>query len=211
MATIDAAARHDLTDARWWLLEPLLLRPARRGRARVWPLRSLVDGVRYRTRVGCLWRDVAYRYGPWWRVYALFACWQLLGVWEKIESALLEAADSAAKLSWQVSVDSTTSRAHVHAAGARRDSTHRIAGEPGHHALGTPRGGWSTKTHLAIDQHRGVLSVVLTPGQHGDNPQLTACWTVSRSHGQDGEASTCARQRAGRQGVLHSSESCLAA
>lgn len=172
MATIDAAARHDLTDAQWALLEPLLPGPARRGRPRSWPVRALVDGVRYRTRVGCPWRDVPDRYGPWWRVYALFACWQLLGVWEKIESALLEAADAAGRLSWQVSVDSTTSRAHVHAAGARRDSVERVAGEPDHHALGTSRGGWSTKTHVAIDQHRGVLSFVLTPGQHGDSPQL---------------------------------------
>jgi transposase len=106
-------------------------------------------------------------------VYALFACWQLLGVWQNIESALIEAAEAAGKLSWQVSVDSTTSRAHVHAAGARRDSTNRVAGEPDHHALGTSRGGWSTKTHLAIDQHRGVLSFVLTPGQQHDSPQMT--------------------------------------
>ena len=173
MATIDAAARHDLTDVQWALLEPLLPGPARRGRPRAWPVRALVDGVRYRVRVGCPWRDVPDRYGPWWRVYALFACWQLLGVWERVESALLEAAAAAGRLSWQLSVDSTTSRAHVHAAGARRDSAERVAGEPDHHALGTSRGGWSTKTHVAIDQHRGVLSFVLTPGQHGDSPQMT--------------------------------------
>jgi hypothetical protein len=105
-------------------------------------------------------------------VYALFACWQLLGVWEHIESALVAAADAAGKLSWQVSVDSTTSRAHVHAAGARRDSCELVAGEPEHHALGRSRGGWSTKTHLGIDQHRGVLSFVLTPGQAGDSPEM---------------------------------------
>ena len=76
------------------------------------------------------------------------------------------------KLSWQVSVDSTTSRAHVHAAGARRDSVDLVAGEPDHHALGRSRGGWSTKTHLACDQHRGVLSFRLTPGQSGDSPEM---------------------------------------
>jgi transposase len=66
-------------------------------------------------------------YGPWWRVYALFSCWQLLGVWKRIEAALLATADAAGKVDWQVSVDSTTARAHVHAAGARRDSSDRIA------------------------------------------------------------------------------------
>jgi len=132
----------------------------------------LVDGVRHRTRVGCPWRDVPDRYGPWWRVYALFACWQLLGVWERIESALVTMADTTSKLSWQVSVDSTTSRAHVHAAGARRDSVDLVQGEPDHHALGRSRGGWSTKTHVAVDQRRGVLSFVLTPGQAGDSPEM---------------------------------------
>ncbi len=173
MPTIDATCRHDLTDAQWELLKPLLPAASRRGRPRTYPLRSLVDGVRYRARVGCPWRDVPDRYGPWWRVYALFTCWQLAGVWERVESALLDAADAAGKLSWQVSVDSTTARAHVHAAGARRDSTDRVAGEPDHHALGVSRGGWSTKTHVAIDQHRGVLSFTVTPGQYGDSPQMT--------------------------------------
>lgn len=172
MSTIDAAARHDLTDAQWLLLEPLLPSPSRRGRPRRWPVRALVDGVRHRARTGCPWRDVPSRYGPWWRVYALFACWQLCGVWEKVESALRAAADASGRLSWQVSVDSTIARAHIHAAGARRDSVDRVVGEPDHHALGCSRGGWGTKTHLAVDQLRGVLAFRLTPGQAGDSPEM---------------------------------------
>jgi transposase len=72
-------------------------------------------------------------------VYALFACWQVLGVWERIESALIGAADAQGKLSWQASVDSTTARAHVHAAGARRDSVNLVAGEPDHLRWAAPR------------------------------------------------------------------------
>lgn len=172
MPTIDAASRHDLTDEQWRLLEPLLPVPGRRGRPRRWPLRGLVDGVRFRVRVGCPWRDVPERYGPWWRVYALFSCWQLLGIWRHIEQALLGAADAAGKVTWQVSVDSTTARAHVHAAGARRDSGDRHAAEPDDHALGRSRGGWSTKIHLACEQNRQVLAFLLTPGQAGDSPHM---------------------------------------
>ena len=172
MSTIDPAIRHDLSDAQWVLLEPLTPPPSRRGRPRRWPIRSLVAGVRHRARVGCPWRDVPRRYGPWWRIYALFACWQVLGVWDRIESALRSRAAAAKRLSWQVSVDSTTARAHIHAAGARRDSVDRVAGEPDHHALGRSRGGWGTKTHVAIDQHRGVLTFQLTPGQANDSPQF---------------------------------------
>ena len=172
MSTIDAAVRHDLTDAQWALLEPLVPPASRLGRPRQWPVRALVDGVRHRVRTGCPWRDVPDRYGPWWRVYALFAGWQLRGIWQLIEAELRSAADAQGVLSWQVSVDSTTARAHLHAAGARRDSAERVAGEPEHHALGRSRGGWGTKTHVAVDQRRGVLAFRLTPGQDGDCPQM---------------------------------------
>lgn len=178
MSTIDAGSRHDLTDAQWAVLEPLLPTcegGGRRGRPRRWPLRGLIDGVRFRVRVGCPWRDVPDRYGPWWRVYALFACWQLLGAWERIEQSLIAAADAAGKagkVGWDVSVDSTTARAHVHAAGARRDSQVRHEAEPHDHALGRSRGGWSTKIHLACDAHRQVLAFLLTVGQAGDSPQM---------------------------------------
>lgn len=110
----------------------------------------------------------------------VFACWQLLGVWARVEDALRQASNSAGKLSWQVSVDSTTARAHIHAAGARHDSVNRGAGEPDHHVLGRSRGGRGTKTHAAIDQHRGLLSFRLTPGQDGDSPQLIPVLDASR-------------------------------
>src|SRR4051794_29438897 len=107
--------------------------------------------------MGCPWRDVPARYGPWWRVYALFSCWQLRGIWAQVEQALIADADAVGKVAWQVSVDSTTARAHVHAAGARRDGSDRIGEEPADHALGRSRGGWSTKIHLAVEQQRHVL------------------------------------------------------
>ena len=174
MSTVrPAESRHDLSDAQWVLLLPLLPAPSRRGRPRRWPLRGLGDGVRFRTRAGCAWRDVPGRYGPWWRVYHLFASWQVLGVWAQVEDALRARADESGRLSWQVSVDSTTCRAHVHAAGARCDSAVTVPGEPVDHALGRSRGGWSTKVHLAIDQRRGVMACVLTPGQTGDGPLMT--------------------------------------
>ena len=172
MPTIDAASRHDLSDKQWELLKPLLPASSPRGRPRRWPLRGLVDGVRFRVRVGCPWRDVPDRYGPWWRVYSLFCCWQLLGIWKHIELTLVAAADATGKVTWQVSVDSTTARAHVHAAGARRDSLDRHTAEPHDHALGRSRGGWSTKIHLACEQNRQVLSFLLTAGQAGDSPEL---------------------------------------
>ena len=52
MVSVDASARHDLTDAQWELLEPLLPAPPVRGRPRRSGLRAMIDAVRWRTRVG---------------------------------------------------------------------------------------------------------------------------------------------------------------
>lgn len=174
MPRMDAGAggRHDLTDAQWELLAPLLPEPASRGRPRRYGLRALINGVCWRVRVGAPWRDVPIRYGPWWRVYALFRPWQAAGVWERIEAELVAMADASGRLDWRVSVDSTVCRAHVHAAGARRDSPRTVDGEPDDHALGVCRGGWSTKIHAAVGAGRGPLSMLLTAGQRADCPMM---------------------------------------
>jgi transposase len=87
-------------------------------------------------------------------------------------TALQARADARGLITWDVSVDSTIVRAHQHAAGARRD--HAVPGEPEDHALGRSRGGWSTKLHLACEQGRRLMSLVLTGGHRGDSPQFIA-------------------------------------
>jgi transposase len=75
VTTIAVTGRFDLTDAQWALLEPLLPtpKPAKPGRPPKWTKRQLIDGIRWRTRVGAPWRDVPARYGPWQTVYGRFA------------------------------------------------------------------------------------------------------------------------------------------
>jgi transposase len=46
--------------------------------------------------------------------------------------------------------------------------------EPADHALGRSRGGWTTKLHLACEQGRRPLSVLITAGQRGDSPLFAA-------------------------------------
>jgi transposase len=130
-------------------------------------------------RTGTPWRDVPECYGHWRSVYGLYRCWQRSGVWAQILAALQGRADALGLITWDVSVDSTIARAHQHAAGARKrpdlqveppDGPDRV--EPDDHALGRSRGGWTTKLHLACEQGRKVLSVVVTGGQRGDNPQF---------------------------------------
>jgi len=168
--TIPAGARFDLTDAQWAVLEPLV--PTGTGRPPLHPRRRLIDGVRWRIRVGAPWRDVPERYGPWQSVYTFFRRCQLAGLWARLVTALQMRADARKQVTWDLSVDSTIVRVHQHAAGARRD--HRVPGEPEDHALGRSRGGWTTKLHLACEQGRRLMSLVLTGGQRGDSPQFIA-------------------------------------
>jgi transposase len=74
-----------------------------------------------------------------------------------------------------ISVDSSSVRAHQHSAGARKrgcatDWVEDLAvdGE----ALGRSRSGLTSKIHLAVDGRGLPMSIILTAGQAGDNPQL---------------------------------------
>ncbi|BFU46645.1 IS5 family transposase [Krasilnikovia sp. MM14-A1004] len=117
-------------------------------------------------------------YPPWQTLYRWFRRWQRDGIWAQILAALQTRADARGLIGWSVSVDSTISRAHQHAAGARRDGQAQkeppggVQTEPAGHALGRSRGGWTTKTHLACEQGRKVLAVLVTAGQRGDSPQF---------------------------------------
>lgn len=44
--------------------------------------------------------------------------------------------------------------------------------EPADHGLGHSRGGWTTKSHVAVDRSGHLRSIVVTPGQGGENPRL---------------------------------------
>ncbi len=178
MASVAVTRRHDLTDAQWQRLAVLLPAASTKGRPPKWEKRQLIDGIRWRIRIGSPWRDVPAEYGPWQTLYGLFRRWQRDGTWDKILAASQATADAQGRITWTVSVDSMTSRAHQHAAGARRDGHLQkeppggVHDEPADHALGRSRGGLTTKTHLACEQGQKVLSMVVTAGHRGDSPQF---------------------------------------
>jgi transposase len=184
VATLAVTRWFDLSDAQWVWLEPLLPAAKRPGRPSKWAKRQLIDGIRWRVRVGAPWRDVPECYGSWQAVYGLFRRWQRAGGWQQIVTALQAYADAAGLITWDVSVDSTIARAHQHAAGARRDGAGQaeppggLATEPADHALGRSRGGLTTKVHLSCEQGQKPLSIVVTGGQRGDSPQFVPVLTA---------------------------------
>jgi transposase len=187
--TLPASGRHDLNDREWSVLESLIPEGKKPGRPRKWAKRQLIDGIRWRSRTGSPWRDVPERYGPWQSVYGLFRRWQLDGTWALLVIALQALADAAGHVTWDVSVDSGTARAHQHAAGARKNGAAQKeppGPEPADHALGRSRGGLTTKFHLAVEQGQKPLAVIVTAGQQGDSPQFIPVLgkiRVPRPHG----------------------------
>lgn len=58
-------------------------------------------------------------YGNWKTVYNRHRRWSLDGIWENILDGLRTGCDEAESADWTVSADSTVTRAHQHATGAR--------------------------------------------------------------------------------------------
>src|SRR5262245_43681726 len=130
-------ARGDLTDRQWERLQPLL--PPERSGKKGRPYRghrAVLDGILWIQRTGAPWHDLPARYPPRSTCHDRLARWQQAGTWEQVLQALLAEADAQGELAWvHAAVDSTSVRAHQHAAGARSQaSRRRRAGKRGHRA-----------------------------------------------------------------------------
>lgn len=113
--------RGDLTNEQWEQIEALLPKvKTKRGRP-AQDHRQLLNGMIWVLRTGAPWRDMPERYGKWTTIYSRFQRWRKSGVWEKMFSELQTVLDVESNIDWEVHfIDSTTVRAHQHAAGAKK-------------------------------------------------------------------------------------------
>jgi transposase len=112
--------RGDLTNAEWARLRPHLPKSGKRG-GRWASHRKIINGILYRNRTGVPWRDIPARFGKWKTVYERHRRWSADGTWDRLFAAVLTDADAEGRIDWSmVSVDSTSCRAHQHAAGAHK-------------------------------------------------------------------------------------------
>jgi transposase len=118
--------RHELSEAQWASLAPLLPpQKAKRGRPSR-DHRTLLNGILWKIRTGAPWRDVPERYGPWQTVYSRFRRWRLAGLWDRLFATVRERADAAGEVDWTLHlVDGSVIRAHQHAAGAKGGTRNR--------------------------------------------------------------------------------------
>ena len=136
--------RHELTDAAWARIEPLL--PVNTGPGGRWrDHRQVINGILWKIRTGADWRDIPERYGPWQTLYQRFRRWSTDGTWDRLLARVQTHDDAIGAVDWSaVCVDSTIVRAHQYAAGARKKGSargrNRHARRPGRRSGGPAAG-----------------------------------------------------------------------
>jgi putative transposase len=119
---------YSICNQRWARIEPLLPgKPSDPGRT-ARDNRLFLDAVLWIARTGAPWPALPERFGKYNSVFQRFNRWAKRGVWERIFDALQEPDTE-----WLL-LDSTTVRAHQHAAGARKRGMRR---RPPPHARGS--------------------------------------------------------------------------
>lgn len=114
-------------------------------------LRKTVEGMLYRMRVGCPWRDLPSVFGNWNSVYQKFNRWSSKGKLMSIFKALVKDPD----LEWEF-IDGSIVKAHQHSAGAASEEEQ---------AIGKSVCGNSTKIHMAVDGFGLPIEFELTGGE----------------------------------------------
>lgn len=117
-------------------------------------LRVMVEGMLYRMRVGCPWRDLPMEFGCWNSVYQKFNRWSSKDKLMKIFKALVQDPD----LEWEF-IDGSIVKAHQHSAGAAVQESQ---------AIGKSRGGNTTKIHMAVDSFGLPIEFEITGGEIND-------------------------------------------
>ena len=107
--------RHEISDNDWEHIKDTLPsentgkgRPSKSNRV-------MLNGMLWKVKTGCPWRDLPERYGPWKTVYSRFRLWSKSDVFQKLFEFLSADADLQ-----DVSIDSTSCKAHQHSAGAKK-------------------------------------------------------------------------------------------
>lgn len=144
-------ARRMLTDELWSTLKGIL----RQHRIYDKPfLRDMVEGMLYRMRVGCPWRDLPEEFGCWNTIFQKFNRWSTKNKLMMIFKMLVHEPD----LEWEF-IDGSIVKAHQHSAGAASNKEQGI---------GKSVAGNTTKIHMAADAYGLPIYFEITGGEVHD-------------------------------------------
>ena len=110
------------SDEMWARIELLMPVASAKGGRPFRDHRAVVEGIVWRYRTGCPWRDLPTEFGSWKTVWRRHDRYSKDGTWDQIFALVLAAATDADLIDWAVSVDSTVNRAHQHGTNLARDT-----------------------------------------------------------------------------------------
>lgn len=116
-----------ISDELWAVIEPVLPPVRSGGKGRPWmDHRACLEAIAWRYRTGAPWRDLPSDLGKWQTVAKRHLRWSVDGTYQAIHAAVQRhyglAGDPDGVVAQLISGDSSSVRAHQHAAGARRGS-----------------------------------------------------------------------------------------
>ena len=144
-------ARLMLSDELWFKLKKIMLQHRIYNKPN---LRTMIEGMLYRMRVGCPWRDLPADFGCWNSIYQQFNRWSSKNKLMQIFNALVQEPD----LEWEF-IDGSIVKAHQHSAGIPDKETQ---------AIGRSVAGNTTKIHMAVDAFGLPIAFQLTGGEVHD-------------------------------------------
>ncbi len=140
-----------LNDEHWMKLKEILLQIGIYLKPK---LRLTVEGILFRLRTGCPWRDLPTAFGDWQSVYSRFKSWCSTGKLQQLFALMSKDTDTE----WEF-IDGSYIKAHQHSAGAATQDSE---------AIGISRAGRTTKIHLAVDSYGLPIQFIVTSGEVHD-------------------------------------------
>jgi len=141
-----------LKDEEWSKLRVIMLDQGIYDKAN---LRMTVEGILYKLRVGCPWRDVPQEFGYWNSIFKRFSSWSVKGKLSKIFKSVSNKSDHE----WTF-LDGSIVKAHQHSSGARKEAET---------AIGKSVAGNTSKIHLAVDSMGLPIHFEITGGEVHDS------------------------------------------
>ena len=141
-----------LTDELWSKLKAILLEDRVYNKLEH---RQTLEGILYRLRVGCPWRDLPEYFGLWNTIYRRFLLWSRKGILIRLFKRLSQDSDTEWKF-----IDGSYVKAHQHSTGAASKQEQAIA---------LSRDGNTSKIHLAVDSYGLPIEFIITGGDVHDS------------------------------------------
>jgi len=129
----------------------------------------VVTAIWYVLRVGCPWRDLLERYGPWGSIYTRWRRWSAGGLWQRLLQRVARRAQGTLR-----HLDCSHIKFH-------QDGANPSGGQAAQ-AIGRTKGGLNTKLAAVVERHSRAVDICLAPGPQHDLHAVAPLLPIVRRH-----------------------------